>query len=72
MTIPEWYLPLLEKIQKNLNEQDLALLQSIINREIVPNKDQLKYLWKKMTSWLNTWEIMKFWKMLLHLSITNG
>lgn len=67
--IPEWYLPLLEKIQKNLNEQDLQLLNDIVNKKITPTKDQVKYLWKKMCSWLNTWEKMKFWKMLLQLSI---
>ena len=69
MNIPEWYLPLLEKIQKNLNDQDLQLLNDIVNKKVTPTKDQIKYLWQKMTSWMNTWEKMKFWKMLLYLSI---
>lgn len=72
MNIPEWYLPLLEKIQKNLNDQDLQLLDDIVNKKVTPTKDQIKYLLQKMTSWMNIWEKMKFWKMLLHLSINNN
>ena len=67
--IPEWYLPLLEKIQKNLNEQDLQVLQDLVNWKSVIDKVVAKKLIIKMVSWLNTWEKMKFWKMLLHLSI---
>ena len=65
----EWYLPLLQKVQKNLNEQDLQLLNDIVNKKVIPTKKDLKYLVEKMTSWLNTWEKMKFWKMVLHMSI---
>ena len=66
--IPAWYEFLIQKISKNLNECDLILLNKIVNK-VVPTKDQIKYLGKKMTSWLTTIEKMKFWKMLLHLSI---
>lgn len=69
--IPAWYLPLLEKIQKNLNEDDLQLLRDIVSKTITPDVKTLKYLAQKMTSWLNTWEKMKFTKMLLHLNMIN-
>ena len=67
--IPEWYLPLLERISKNLNEEDLQLLNDIKDKKIILTKDQVKYLLKKMLAWLNTLERLRFWKMLLQLSI---
>ena len=67
--IPEWYLPLLEKIQKNLNEQDLQVLQDIINWKSIVDKVIAKKLIIKMVSWLNTWEKMKFVKMLYFLNV---
>lgn len=70
--IPEWYLPLLEKIQKNLNEQDLQVLQDLVNWKSVVDKVVAKKLIMKMVSWLNTWEKMKLWKMFLHLSRFNN
>lgn len=66
--IPEWYLPLLEKIQKNLNELDLQVLQDIINWKSIVDKVVAKKLIMKMVSWLNTWEKMKFAKMLYFLN----
>ena len=67
--IPEWYLPLLEKVQKNLNQQDLQVLQDIVNWKSIVDKVVAKKLIIKMVSWLNTWEKMKFWKMLLQMKI---
>lgn len=66
--IPEWYLPLLEKIQKNLNEQDLQVLQDLVNWKSIVDKVIAKKLIIKMVSWLNTWEKMKFAKMLYSLN----
>lgn len=66
--IPEWYLPLLEKIQKNLSELDLQVLQDIINWKSIVDKVVAKKLIMKMVSWLNTWEKMKFAKMLYFLN----
>lgn len=67
--IPEWYLPLLEKIQKNLNEDDLKLLKDIVDHKFNVDMVTFKRLSRKMVSWLNTWEKMKFAKMLYFLNV---
>lgn len=64
--IPDWYKPLLEKIQKNLNEDDLKLLLEIMDWKQV-DKKIIKKIWLKMTSWLWFSDILKFNKMLLSL-----
>lgn len=67
--IPEWYLPLLEKIQKNLNEDDLKLLKDIVDHKVNIDMVTFKRLSRKMVSWLNTWEKIKFAKMLYFLNV---
>lgn len=71
-SIPEGYLPLLEKMQKNLNEEDLKLLQGIIDWSVSCDKKTLKNLSAKMTANLSPKEIYLFMKMCYFLAINKA
>lgn len=64
--IPEGYYPLLDKMWKSLNEEDLKLLQWLMNWEKI-DKKVAKKLMDKMFWGLNMWEKMKVWKMFIQL-----
>lgn len=70
VNIPEGYLPLLEKMSKNLNEEDLKLLNGIIDWSVNCDKKTLKNLSVKMTSWLWPREIYKFMKLCYFISMS--
>lgn len=72
INIPEGYLPLLEKMQKNLNEEDLKLLQGVIDGSVSCDKKTLKNLSVKMTANLSPREVYKFMKMCYFLSLNKA
>lgn len=66
--IPDWYLPLMEKMSKNLNEEELQILQDMVNWKSV-DPSIMKKLLIKMTWNLTKWEKMKLIWLCSYLSI---
>lgn len=68
MDIPAWYKPLLDKMWKNLNEEELNILQWMVNWTVTDPKIMRKIL-IKMTWNLTKWEKMKLVWLFSYLSI---